>query len=777
MRNSMLLMSGAVLACGLPMQAYAQDVAPAAGAPSTDAPAGSQAIPPSAPPSDAATSTTDESQNAGGLADIVVTATKRASNVQDVPLTVNVVDGTQLQKQSILSFQDVAQLTPGLSLTNQDGRQQQASIRGVQADLDSGTTSTVDIYLNETALAAATAFQSLYDIGQIEVVRGPQGTLRGQASPSGAILITTRRPSFDKVEGEEIATFTNNDVENFQAAAGVPLSDNLAIRIAGLYDHGDDADVRNITNGRQSGHETTSVRGTISWRPTDRLSIDAVYENIHTRTDQYFITFGDGYAGPLTLKDRKSLQEGPTTFLNKADLLTVNGKYDLGNDNRISYIGGYQKTHFNTQRDLDLTNVIPDFQYAQQIDIADKIFSHEVRFERTGHHFWNYMFGAYYSQDDSVAGINIPLAALVETLNGRQTIQGYFTNQTLNLTTHDTIQGGLRYSKTTQRTRTTSNFGPVPDTRSNYEALTGSASYQHFFDSGLMIYASYGRGYRPGGSNVDTTAPYLPQSIFNFKPEKSDSFEVGVKSEFLDRHLVINADIYNQTFNNFISHINGIACTGVPSAAGLAYGTADGTAGGAPCQINLTYNGDGISRGAELEIRAQLTPTWTAQFNGAYTDAHFRNATIPCNDYNGDGQVDINGPARVQPGQYISQCRYSGSLGNLPKWSFSATSEYSHPIGSLEGFVRGLVSYNGSYTRPDIGYHVGAYATVNAFVGLRSPANGLELTVFAKNLFNHQQATFYAPDYSLFGVPGTYGYGSLTNPRELGLTLKFSYGS
>lgn len=718
-----------------------------------------------------------ETEPVATVGDIVVTATKQAASVQTVPVTVNVVTAEQVEKQAILEFKDIATLTPGLSLTNRDGRQQQASVRGVAADLDAGSSATVDIYFNETVLDAATAFQSIYDVGQIEVVRGPQGTLRGRASPSGAILITTRRPSFSGIDGQVSATITDNGVQNYQGAVGGPISDTLAVRVAALYDEGDDSGVKAINAGRESGHETWSGRGSLSWRPTDAFSADLVYQHMESDTDSYFAVYGSDYQGDFSIEDRVNLQEGPSTFANESDLLTLGAIYDFGADQRLSYIGGYQNTQFDTFRDQDIANAIPGLQYTQDIAIGNENWSHELRLERRGQHFWTYMLGAYYSTSETTSDVNIPIAALVQLGEQETKNIGLFTNHAFNLTERDVFQVGLRYSRTENDSVTDSSLAGVTTASSEYDAVTGSASYQHFFNDDLMAYASYGRGFRPGGRSEDSTAPFLPSEVWDYEEETSDSYEIGLKSRLFDRRLTLNLTAYNQSFTNFIGRLNGIACTATPATSGLGYATSDGTPTGLDCNANFTFNGDGVSRGVEVEARAALTPDWTANFNLAYTDAHFDKALIPCNDYNGDGTPDIDGPRRVQTGQIVSLCESSGALGALPEWSFSVGSEYIRPVGRFEGFVRGLVNYSGEVTTLNTGYTADAYTLANLFVGVRDPQAGWELTLFAKNLFDHvQQLTEEGPG-TLFGVPSGYRFGTVSQPREVGFTLRYSFGS
>jgi iron complex outermembrane receptor protein len=129
--------------------------------------------------------------------DIIVTATRRAENLQDVPMSVNVATGEQLEKFKIFDVKDVSQLAPGLQLTNTTGRNNTTTLRGITFDPDQGTGPAVQTYYNEIPTDAQTIFTAIYDIQQIEVLRGPQGLLRGLSAPAGSITIATRKPSFD----------------------------------------------------------------------------------------------------------------------------------------------------------------------------------------------------------------------------------------------------------------------------------------------------------------------------------------------------------------------------------------------------------------------------------------------------------------------------------------------------------------------------------------------------------------------------------------------------
>src|ERR1700740_876936 len=130
------------------------------------------------------------------LGEIVVTARRRSESLQEVPQTVNAVSSDTVQKLNITQFTDVQNVVPGLSLQNSpNGYQSAASMRGVTFDVNTAAPlGTVATYMNDVSVQSSFMFNSLFDIGQIEVLRGPQGTTRGVSTPSGAITVSTRKP-------------------------------------------------------------------------------------------------------------------------------------------------------------------------------------------------------------------------------------------------------------------------------------------------------------------------------------------------------------------------------------------------------------------------------------------------------------------------------------------------------------------------------------------------------------------------------------------------------
>jgi iron complex outermembrane recepter protein len=735
--------------------------------------------------------------------EVVVTASKRKERLQDAPQTINVVQGDQLQKLNLFNLQDIQQLTPGLNLDNPDGRTQAASIRGVRFDPDTGTQPSVAIYLNQIPVQATDAFQAQYDLAQIETVRGPQGTVQGQPSPSGAILISTQRPSFAGYDGYIDLTGGTRDTQNYQGAFGGPITDTLAFRIAGLYDRSDDEGSKDIVSGISDRHIARSIRGTLEWKPVPNIDVLLMHQEFKSTTTALRDVEGTGAFGTITSGQQEAVSDGTNGFSDKSSITSLTATVDIPG-HRISYVGGYQQTHFITQRDLDIGNFLPGYEEYQGIDVGLNRITNEIRFERTGQHFWIYRVGAFFENDTTNAGLDIDytggngacggfLAALGlpcerSSYSQPSRSRGIFTDHVLNFTPHDVVELGVRYSAN----YTGPNLGDPNSVSVNSHAPTGMASYKHYFDRNIMAYFTYGRGFRPGGINItdqESNSTPLPRSVYQYKDETSNSYELGTKLGFLRNRIQIDADVFYQTFDNFINRVDNIACTGNPfSGVGPVPGTVYATnTGGVPsatnpvaCNggaLNLTYNGPASSRGGEIDARFILTSRWSAQLTASYADAHYDNAQIPCNDYLGTGAPNQVGVPAVQAGQYYSLCKSSAELG-LPKFSIDANSEYAVPVAQFEAFVRGLVSYRTSAVNPATSIKIPDYEILNLYTGLRSPSQHWELSFFARNLLNRTVAYNAGQTTSLFtGQPTGYDvvqYASVG--RVVGASLRYTFG-
>jgi iron complex outermembrane receptor protein len=205
--------------------------------------------------------TSPTGEDANVLTEIVVTAQRRAESLQDVPMSVDVATGEQIERLNIFDAKDVQQLSPGLQLQNNDGRSNTATLRGISFNPDQGTSPAVDLYLNEAPVDAQTAFTAIYDIEQIEVLRGPQGALRGRTSPAGAITFRTRRANLDEFEGYVQGTYSDAAAWNVQGGVSIPIvPGKFAMRVAALTDGNRGNQVYNIPQGEYSRSRTESAR-------------------------------------------------------------------------------------------------------------------------------------------------------------------------------------------------------------------------------------------------------------------------------------------------------------------------------------------------------------------------------------------------------------------------------------------------------------------------------------------------------------------------------------
>lgn len=393
--------------------------------------------------------------------EIIVTATRQSQKLQDVAMTVNVATGEQLEKFKIFDVKDVQQLAPGLELTNVSGRNNTTTLRGISFDPDQGTSPAVQVYFNEIPSDAQTVYTAIYDIQQIEVLRGPQGLLRGLSAPAGAITITTRRPNFDEPEGYAQISGTTLAGYNAQMGASLPFSDKFAIRVAALVDGNRLNNVTNVTRGERSKSTTQSARVTLGWKPTDNFTSYLTYQYLEADNRQFQQVFGAGNnpyiqyftipvqgvgdlpaplagvfvpdtsarSGPaLTTGDYASVQDGAFRNINRSHIVNLNMDYDLGAAT-VAFVGAYQSSQLSIQRDLDVTNALPGYVQYSNVDTPYKVATGELRLTSNNTEGLGWGVGAFYTkqtgttvvrQDASQfwyavspnAQVNLPFAAI-----------------------------------------------------------------------------------------------------------------------------------------------------------------------------------------------------------------------------------------------------------------------------------------------------------------------------------------------------------------------------
>ena len=194
------------------------------------------------------------------LEEIIVTAQKREQSLQDIAASVSVVSGDAISEYNLLDFSELENVTTGLSLTRTNARNKTIGLRGLRVDPESGAQPAVDIYVNGAQTRADVAFNQMFDLERIEVLRGPQGALQGRTSPAGSIQIHTKKPDLEAVGGFVQLQHGSNDATNFQGAVNLPIVEGkLALRIAALTDENDGQEIVNIVTGNIQDQRTNSV--------------------------------------------------------------------------------------------------------------------------------------------------------------------------------------------------------------------------------------------------------------------------------------------------------------------------------------------------------------------------------------------------------------------------------------------------------------------------------------------------------------------------------------
>lgn len=390
------------------------------------APAGAFAADAEQPAEATAQPSTEESGN-----DIIVTATRQEQRLKDVAMSVNVATGEQLEKLKIFDAKDIQQLAPGLELTNTSGRNNTTTLRGISFDPDQGTAPAVQVYFNEIPVDAQTAYTAIYDIQQVEVLRGPQGLLRGLSAPAGSITFATRKPSFDQIEGYAQATATTRAGYNVQGAVSLPFSDILALRVAMLVDGNRVNHVRDVNrNGDRSYSHTESVRATLGFKPSDAFSAYLTYQYLTADTMQYRQVVGTGNTPsydplffllgapftltpdtsersgpPLSASDYGAVQEGPFRQKNNTHLVNLQASYDFG-PATLSFVGSHQYSRLDTLLDQDPANAVPNYIDLQSVVVPYKVDTGELRLTTNNREGFGFGLGAFYQRQTGTTVVN-----------------------------------------------------------------------------------------------------------------------------------------------------------------------------------------------------------------------------------------------------------------------------------------------------------------------------------------------------------------------------------
>ncbi|MFC4314613.1 TonB-dependent receptor [Steroidobacter flavus] len=749
-----------------------------------------------------------------GLEEIIVTARRKAESLQDVPQTVDAVTADEIERLSFQQFTDVQAIVPGLTLTSgSNGYTTAATIRGASFQVESSATPTVEFYLNDGPIQSVFLFQSMYDVGQIEVLRGPQGTLRGRAAPSGSITVTTRDPDLSEFGGYVSTIATDEDSTMAQGALNIPLvSDTLALRVAAVYEDNEYDHVKSINNSDDPSQETKSGRVSLRWEPNDAVSAKLMYQYLErdlTSFDGYESFYLNQSGAPVVqptirAEDRLGITDGARTSTQKLDILTGQIDWRFGGQ-KLSYVGTYTTFDNVALTPQDTGNVIPNYEFYQDLHAESEQRTHELRLaseERLGGVF-DYTVGAFYSDFSSPSDLTnrtllaqpiaaytlMPLRMFESPIARRSTLEeaSVFANLTYHLGEKTEFSAGARYIDFKSTSSLVVAGNKLSDLDEDEQPVIWNVAASHRFTDDFMAYVNVGTSWRYGPSVVGVFRPLdntrLGQFL-NLDSEDSTSYELGFKADLMDDRLRVNASVFHQDYKDFIYR--------GPSVWYVNFSQT----GPVPAQFNFVANVDAKVDGAELDVAFQATENLNVGVTLAYAKGEMEDGVVACNDFDSNGVPDLFPTAptvqqiRDATGDEVGACTVNDRLAFAPDWTGTLQAEYKYPVTpSMDIFGRGLYSYYTSNEQDpnNIYDNVSSYGLLNVYAGVRSSDGAWEVSLFARNLTdttevlrrgNGPEATPYTNTGGLgTTLAGPYQLATYTPPREFGISLRYAFGS
>ncbi len=510
----------------------------------------------------AAAQTVTSSSNAGSgeqISEVVVTAERRHTDLQTTPISATVLNGTELANMGVTGVDQLQFATPGATIDN-FGQGIDFNIRGVgKAEHNSQTTVGVVTYRDGIATFPG-YFQEepYYDVANVEILRGPQGTFGGQNATGGAVFVTTVDPKigggYDGYLQAQVGNYTDFGL---QGAVNIPISDTLAARVA--FDGESRNSFYNITGpnggayaGNPGNVRTGSVRLGLLWKPNDALTV-------LLKTDYNYLNLGAYPADPYnSSEDLFNIGvNSPQQALDRFGRTMLKIDYVLPDGITLRSVTGYQKGNTQYQADLDGTNTLNDY-FADNVD--ETLWSEEFNVISKDEGFLTWIVGAYADGDKYnfvpnyyfLIGIppGNPLSEYrLQGTNPESAFAG-FGQLSFQLAPGLQLQIGGRYTeaKTTNHVQVLQYGLPIADEQTaKFVNTSGKVSLNWTVDANNFLYAFVSSGFRPGGLNV----PVGLGTPAAFDSEKLLDYELGWKTSGFDGHLRTQIDGFYDVYKNF----------------------------------------------------------------------------------------------------------------------------------------------------------------------------------------------------------------------------------
>jgi iron complex outermembrane recepter protein len=734
---------------------------------------------------------------------IVVTATKTNQRLIDAPVSVSVISSEIIAATGATDFRELATLIPSVVFSQQQSAiQTNVGIRGVTtAGGSAALEPSVGIYIDGVFTdRTSIGISDFSDIAAVEVLRGPQSTLFGNASPAGIINFVTK-PAERELGADLRVTVGNYGLIQTAGSITGPLAGDKLLGRFSFYTKNRNGYLENLGPGPDSNDaDNWGVRGklTVGGDGPLRATLTADYSLIKAvccaplfdnvaaplvarfaSASQEFPFVGTGV--PFPHNDLDSLQvatDGSSASRQESYSLTLDARWDLGG-HELASISSYRNVDQLGSGDIDFTAL--NLINFPRIVRTNEYFSQELRVVSPSEGRFTYLAGLYYFQRDytedsasvidsrtvapfggNLVAARSPSGSVVKTKN-----YAAFAEGTFEIMPRLKLTAGLRYNYDDKFTtafaeRLRANgtaISPRQEIPLQFQNKKGGewtwrGVLQYQLSDDWSSYASYTRGYKAFGINDDANLlRNVPGATFFFDSEEVDNYEIGTKGYIEPLRATVSMVLFYTQYRDFQSLSSFVDTTGT-------------------IRFFLQNAASLTSKGAELDIVLKPTDHWTISASATYLDATFDN--FP-NAQGVTGVIDLSG----QP------------LRDAPKWSSSLVVAYSRPItdtlrvyGQTDLFYRSKV-FTDQNLDPLLVQN--AYAKINARLGIGQIDRGLSLEVWGRNLtnkitFGRGSAPVFGAVTNLLPLSGAPSFPTgaarvkfVEDPRTFGATLTYRY--
>ena len=517
------------------------------------------------------------------LEEIIVTAQKRSESVQEVPVAISAFSAEMVANTGVDTINDLIPMIPGLNGSSAGIATNSWGIRGISTnDWSAGSEPSVGVFIDDAYIGRnVLATGAFFDIAQIEVVKGPQGTLFGRNSSVGAISLTTNKPADEDSLDVGLAAGSEGQ-KGYNLVANMAGDNGLAVRFA--Y-HGSRLDGiwQDVPNSRNAFTDRDDMRLSASWDVSDNLDALLTY----SRSDSSSNMGGTYNAGLSTVAPGQEFPDQIAKSTEDAEAAESDGismrlVWNLGNDMTLTSITDRRSFDYSYAQDADGTadDALIDAVFAigaggsslefGNVTVQDS-FSQEFRLNASTDNSDWFVGVSYFNEDIAestrldLIGTALGMAVLAQDLTltkGETKALGIYGDVTWSVTDQFNLTAGLRWSDDEKSWCTDGDAGIFLIAVITLEELCATQSWSevtprlvadYSLSDDVMLYASVSKGYKGGGFNTaaaDFDGDFVGDAVAGFNPEINQAYELGLKSTMANGRMQFNAALFSNDYED-----------------------------------------------------------------------------------------------------------------------------------------------------------------------------------------------------------------------------------